>query len=185
MAAFRINLRIFSNHIMKNFQVKYHIPQNIFFRKLYVIIITPWPCQQQDFLLLTGPGIYPQVYHSLAKWLSVRLQTKWFWVRVRLQSLIEPHVLQYLLVRVSNKKTKEGQDYFKFHKRRDFFISYINQVINLQCGPLFYTLPKKVFPLQFGQEENIPGNSIERRVYQFILKIARVLPIPTGRVGIG
>ena len=25
---------------------------------------------------------------SLAKWLSVRLRTKWFWVRVQLQSLI-------------------------------------------------------------------------------------------------
>ena len=67
-------------------------------------------------------------------------------------------------------------------------MSYINQVITLQCGPpsLHYcTLPKKAFPRQFGQEENISGKSIERRVYWFVLKIVRVLPVPTGRVGIG
>ena len=26
-------------------------------------IIKPWRCWQQDSLLLTGPGSYPQVYH--------------------------------------------------------------------------------------------------------------------------
>ena len=68
-------------------------------------------------------------------------------------------------------------------------MSYINQVIILQCGPpsLHYcTLPKRpFFPLQFGQEANISGNLNERTVYWFILKIGRVLPFPTGRVGIG
>ena len=39
--------------------------------------------------------------------------------------------------------------------------------------------------LQFGQEENITGLSVERRAYWFVLKIARVFSIPTGRVGIG
>ena len=34
--------------------------------------------------------------------------------------IIEIHVLQCLFVRGSNKKTKEGKDYFKFHKRRVF-----------------------------------------------------------------
>ena len=62
--------------------------------------------------------------------------------------------------------TKNAKFDEEFHKRRDFFISYINQVIILQCGPPSCTLPKKVFfPLQFGQEENISGKSIERRVY--------------------
>ena len=44
---------------------------------------------------------------------------------------------------------------------------------------------RSLFPLQFGQEESISGNSIERRVYWFILKIGRVLIVPTGRVGLG
>ena len=37
---------------------------------------------------------------SLAKWLSVRLQTKWFWVRVQLQSL-KLHILCLLRARSS------------------------------------------------------------------------------------
>ena len=42
-------------------------------------------------------------------------------------------------------------------------MSYIDQVVILQCGPPSYTLPKKsFFPLQFGQEENISGNLGER-----------------------
>ena len=40
----------------------HHITQNIFFWKLQVII-RPFPCWQQDSLLLTSPGIYPQIYH--------------------------------------------------------------------------------------------------------------------------
>ena len=47
------------------------------------------------------------------------------------------------------------------------------------------------FPFQFeqeenisGQEENISGNSVERRVYRFVLKIDRLFPVPIGRVGI-
>ena len=51
----------------------------------------------------------------------------------------------------------------------------------LQCGPPSSTLPKKSsFPLQFGQED-ISVNSIEWRV----LKVDRVLPVPTGKVGTG
>ena len=34
---------------------------------------------------VTATGLEPKA--SLAKWLSVRLRTKWFWVRVQLQSL--------------------------------------------------------------------------------------------------
>ena len=86
-------------------------------------------------------------------------------------------------MRGSSKKTKDGWDYFKFHRRRDFFMSYINQVMILQCGPPSLhccTFPKRpFFPLQFGQEENISGNSIERRDYWIILKIDRVLPVST------
>ena len=32
-----------------------------------------------------------------------------------------------------------------------------------------------LLPLQFDQEENIPGHSIEKRTYRFILKIARMI----------
>ena len=45
-------------------------------------------------MLLTATGLKPRTTYflnehstSLAKWLSVRLRTKWFWVRVQLQSL--------------------------------------------------------------------------------------------------
>ena len=38
------------------------ISQQIFFRELYLIIVKPWSCWQKDYLLLTGPGISPQVY---------------------------------------------------------------------------------------------------------------------------
>ena len=44
--------------------------------------------------------------------------------------------------------------------------------------------PKRLFSLlDFGQEENIPGHLIEKGAYRFIMKIAWVFPIPTGRVG--
>ena len=54
-------------------------------------------------------------------------------------------------------------------------------------GAFFLHPPKKNFlsPLQFGQEANITGNSIERRGYWFVLKIARVPPILTEKVEIG
>ena len=54
---------------MKNFRVKHSQCDSIIyiktflFRKLEVIIIKPLPRWQQDTLLLTGTGIYSQVYH--------------------------------------------------------------------------------------------------------------------------
>ena len=51
-----------------------------------------------------------------------------------------------------------------------------------QCGPPSSTFQKRrSSPLQFGQEDNIPGHSMERRAYWFILKIARMFSIPTNR----
>ena len=52
--------------------------------------------------------------------------------------IIELHVLQCLFVRGSNKKQRRGRIISNF-------ISYINQVIILQCGPPSCTLPKKAF----------------------------------------
>ena len=76
-------------------------------------------------------------------------------------------------------------DYFKFHKRREVFFSYNNQVllgVISQCGLPFWILQERPsFPLQFGQEENISKHSIESRAYWFILKIVRVFLILTSR----
>ena len=74
-------------------------------------------------------------------------------------------------------KNKGGVGFFQFHKSRDFFTSFDNQLllgVIFQCG----------FPsctLRFGQEENIPGQPTESRAYGFILKIVRMLPILTSR----
>ena len=118
------------------------ISQQIFFRELYLIIVKPWSCWQKDYLLLTGPGISPQVYDRTPC----------------------PAVL-----------ISEG------------VLSYINQVsynLAMWSSLLHYcTLPKEAFfPHQFRKEEDISGSSIEKRVYWYILKISRVLPVPTGRV---
>ena len=43
--------------------------------------------EQSHFILTFFSLVEPSVLASLAKWLSVRLRTKWFWVRVQLQSL--------------------------------------------------------------------------------------------------
>ena len=54
------------------------------------------------------------------------------------------------------------------------------------CCPLSCTPQKRsFFSFQFGPEENITGHSFKMRAYWFVLKITRVFPIPTGRLGIG
>ena len=82
--------------------------------------------------------------------------------------IIVLHVLQCLFVKGSDKKQRRGR-IIQIHKRRDFFISHDNQVllgIISQFGPPSCTLQKRsFFPLQFGQEENISGNSIARGAY--------------------
>ena len=68
---------------------------------------------------------------------------------------------------------------------RALFISYDKQVflgVTSQCDLPSCTHQKmSSSPLQFGQEENIPGRSIERRAYWFILKITRIFSVPTSR----
>ena len=98
--------------------------------------------------------------------------------------IIELHVLQSLFVRRSNKKQRKFRVISNF-TRRDFFLSYHNQVllgVISQCGSPFWTLQERPsFPFQFSQEENISGHSTESRAYWFILKIARMFPILTSR----
>ena len=73
----------------------------------------------------------------------------------------------------------------------DIRILYIHQILessqkiiikhNLPSFPSC-TLQKRTSPpLQFGQEENIPGHSTEKRAYWFVLKLARMFLIPTSR----
>ena len=47
--------------------------------------------------------------------------------------------------------------------------------------PFLHPLKRPSSPLQFGQEENIPRHSTERRVCRFILRIARISPITSSR----
>ena len=64
----KINLRFFVKSFYEKLSSEvclvrqHHIPQNISFWKLWVII-GPLPCWLQDSLLLTGPEIYWQIYH--------------------------------------------------------------------------------------------------------------------------
>ena len=51
-----------------------------------------------------------------------------------------------------------------------------------QCGHPSCALQKRPSSsFQFGQEENIPGHSTERRAYWFILEVTRMFPILTNR----
>ena len=66
-------------------------------------------------------------------------------------------------------------------------MSYINQVIILHCSLPFCTLPKKglPFPFSLGKKRIYLEIQLKGEFTDFILKIARMLPAPTGRVGIG
>ena len=92
---------------------------------------------------MTGPGIYPQI--------------------------LEVHALLYLFGKGSNKQQRRGGIISNFTKEEAFFISYNNQVfleIISQWSPTSSTLKKKSSsPLEFGQEENIPGQPFERGAY--------------------
>ena len=140
---------------------QHHIPQNIFFESSK---------QLSDFCLANSRIPYFwQVLESIHK------------------CIIELLVLKCLFVG-SLIKNKEGVGLFSVSQKEGLSIFYDNQVLlrlMSQCGPPSCTLQNRSYsPLHFGQEENIPEHSIERRAYWFVVKIARVLLIPTGRVGI-
>ena len=81
-------------------------------------------CQQEDSLLLTGPGIYIHKF------------------------IMQLHVLQCLCVRGLIKKQRMGSAISNFTKGETFHILYDNRVllrIISQCGPPSCTLPKKAF----------------------------------------
>ena len=73
---------------------------NYFDRNGYGSFIMQIPCQKILVKCTVQISTPTQVNHlaSLAKWLSVHLQTKWLWVRVPLQSLkLKPMHLQAFL----------------------------------------------------------------------------------------
>ena len=97
------------------------------FPKLIIII----RCVFQE-----GENLYTQIYLdeclyeyevSLAKWLSVRLRTKWLWVRVQLQStMIQPD-------RIEDSK---GVDLDKTDKSKECKICYYSYFDNgFKCDP--------------------------------------------------
>ena len=80
-------------------------------------------CWQQDSLLLTGPGIYPQVYH-------------------RTPCPVE------LICKGSLIKNKGRIGLFKIsQKERLFYLLYNQMLLGIisQCGPTSCALPRKVF----------------------------------------
>ena len=89
------------------------------------------------------------------------------------------HIQQCLFVRWSNKKQRTGWIISNFTKGET------SSSLSWQSGALgsnvtMFPQERSSPPLQFGQEENIPGHLIERRGYWFVLKIARMFPIPTS-----
>ena len=82
-------------------------------------------------------------------------------------------------------KNKGGVELFQIsQKERPFHLLWHPSALwgNLTKCPPSCTLQKRTSCLlQFGQEENIPGRSIERRAYWFILKITRIFSVPTSR----
>ena len=135
------DLRILWIHIMKNFQVKHDQCGSVVLPPKYLLLKAISYCW--TFALLTAGYFTFDVLKSIHKF------------------IIELHALQCLFV----NKNKGRLDYFKFHKRRDFFISYDKSTLggNLVMLSPFLDRSKKAF--LFGQEDNIPGHLIERRAY--------------------
>ena len=111
----------------------------------------------------------------------------WYVLKSIHKFIIELHALQCLFVRGSNKKQRRGLGLFEISQKvRLFHILWQPSTLggNLIMQSFFLHPSKKPSsPLQFGKEENIPGHSIERKTYWFILKIDRSSPFRW--VGIG
>ena len=136
-----------------------------------------------------GSVIFPKTLSfESSKYLIAGSRILYFWQVLESihKFIIELNALQCLFV-WDLIKNKEKVGLFQISLKERLFISQPSALgVISQCGPPSCTLQKRPFPpLHFGQEENIQGHSTERRAYQFVLKISRMLPIPTGRVGIG
>ena len=154
----KINLRVLSIHILKNFPCKvwsmwqHHIPLK------HYLLKTLSNCQ--TFALLTVGFFTFNVLEFIHK------------------LIIELHALQCLFVRRYNKKKKGGGEAGLFQiSQKERLFHHLWQPRSL--GKNLIMWPSS--PLQFGQEENICRHSVERRAYWFILKVARMFLIPTCR----
>ena len=94
----------------------------------------------------------------------------WYVLESTHKFTIELHSLQCFFLRRSNRKQRRDRIISNLSKGETFsslLATKYSWGIILRCG----------FPtctLQFGQEENIPGHSIENRAYWFILKVSRM-----------
>ena len=125
----KINLGILRNHIMKNFQLV-GASHTFSFESSKLLL---------DFCLADSRILYFwQVLESIHR------------------CIIEPHTLQCLFVRQSNKQQRMGMIVSNFTST-DLFIFYNNQVllgVVSQCSPPSCTLQERLSsPLQFGQKE--------------------------------
>ena len=82
-------------------------------------------------------------------------------------------------------KSKEGVGVFQIsQKERRFHLLWQPSTLGVYLimqSPFLHPSKNPSSPLQFGQENIIPGHSIERRTYWFILKIARMFLIHLSR----
>ena len=98
--------------------------------------------------------------------------------------IIELYALQCLFVRRSNKKQRRGRIISNFTKGETFSSLLQPSAFGHNCTMWLPsgTLQERSSSLfLFGQEENIPGHSIESRAYWFILKIVRMFLILMSR----
>ena len=89
--------------------------------------ILSWLYQLLDLALKTPLIVY--IFLFLAKWLSVRLRTKWLWVRVPLQSPLIVVIKEPFCARGSNVIPKLSE---KVSKLSLDWLGELQRVINLQ-----------------------------------------------------
>ena len=158
----KINLRILWNHITENFQVKMVSVTASYYHKTFAF--------GGSKLLLDICLAHSRILYF------------WYILKSIHKFIIELHALQCLFFRGSNKKQRKSWIISNFIKGETFSslmtTKYILLGVISECGTPSCTPQKKPSsPFQFGQEEDIPGHSVERRTYWFILKIARMFPI--------
>ena len=91
--------------------------------------------------------------------------------------IIKLHTLPCLFVRGSNKQQRRGGITSNITKEQtfsSFMTTKCSWGVISQCSPPYCSPQKRPSsPLQFDQEDNIPGYLSERRAYCFVLKKVR------------
>ena len=77
-------------------------------------------------------------------------------------------------------KNKWGIELFQISQKERLF-HLLWQPTSLETN--LAMCPPSCILLQLDQEDNIPGHATETRAYGFGLKISRMVPIPTSRIG--